>query len=142
MTPTLRDRVTLVKSSKSFRNNSVRLIEKVTNPSYARNNLNDPNNAIILRLHDLEKTYAHISKKCYYQTWAVGRLRDPSIQFRLIWKLLITSWCKDKLTLVKPHDSTSLGSLSPNLDSAKHSTIDLSETNWKAIDAINMGRLG
>ena len=84
MTPTLRDRVTLVKSSKSFRNNSVRLIEKVTNPSYPRNNLNDPNNAIILRLHDLEKTYAHISKKCYYQTWAVGRLRDPSIQFRLI----------------------------------------------------------
>lgn len=70
MTPTLGDRVTLVKSSKSFRNDRVRLIsavEKVAKASYARNNLNDPDNAIILRLHDLEKTYAHINKKCYYQ---------------------------------------------------------------------------
>ena len=87
MTPTLGDRVTLVKSSKSFRNDRVRLIsavEKVAKASYARNNLNDPNNAIILRLHDLEKTYAHINKKCYYQTWAIGRLRDlNSIQIDL-----------------------------------------------------------
>ena len=87
MTPTLGDRVTLVKSSKSFRNDRVRLIsavEKVAKASYARNNLNDPDNAIILRLHDLEKTYAHINKKCYYQTWAIGRLRDlNSIQIDL-----------------------------------------------------------
>ena len=44
--------------------------------------------------------------------------------------------------MVKPHDSTSLGCLSPNLDSAKHSAINSFETNWKAIDAINMGRSG
>ena len=41
--------------------------------------MNDADYVIIVRLHDLEKSYVHDNKNCYHQTWAAGRLRGPNL---------------------------------------------------------------
>ena len=48
---------------------------KIANENQSWTNLNDADKVITVRLSDLEKTYAHVNKNCYHQTWAAGRLR-------------------------------------------------------------------
>ena len=49
-----------------------------------RANLNIVNYVITVRLRGLEKTYAHVSKNCYRQTWGTGRLKGTnSVQSNL-----------------------------------------------------------
>ena len=47
-------------------------------------NFDDADKVITVRLRDLEKKYAQVSKYCYHQTWAARRLRDTiSVQTNL-----------------------------------------------------------
>ena len=61
----------------SFRNNSVQpiLASKLPIKTKVWTNLNDADKVITVRLSDIEKTYVHVNKNCYQQTWAAGRLR-------------------------------------------------------------------
>ena len=65
----------------SFRSNCLQLIlaaRSVTKTGKVRTNLKDADCAIIVRLRDLEKTYAHVNMNCSHQIWAAERLGGTS----------------------------------------------------------------
>ena len=70
----------------SFRNSSVQLIlaAKVLMKTKVETNLFDADKIITVRLRDLEKTYAHVNKNCYHQTWtATSPIGTISVQTNL-----------------------------------------------------------
>ena len=70
--------MTFVRNSKHLKNDCIQpgsAEETVTKAKHICTNLNDPDHAIIIRLHNFEK-HTPMATRMYYQTWLAGRLRN------------------------------------------------------------------